>query len=46
LLSDAGHEMATAAVPGFLRSIGAAAALGAIDDTAEATCPQRRRLAV
>src|SRR5437870_6824 len=32
LLSDAGHEMATAALPGFLRSIGApAAALGAIE---------------
>lgn len=36
LLSDAGHEMATAAIPGFLRSIGApAAALGAIEGIAE-----------
>lgn len=38
LLSDAGHEMATAALPGFLRSIGApAAALGAIEGIADAT---------
>jgi len=38
LLSDTGHEMATAALPGFLRSIGAtAAALGAIEGTADAT---------
>jgi MFS family permease len=38
LLSDAGHEMATAALPGFLRSIGApAAALGAIEGVADAT---------
>ena len=37
LLSDAGHEMATAALPGFLRSIGApAAALGAIEGLADA----------
>ena len=37
LLSDAGHEMATAAMPGFLRSIGApAAALGVIEGTADA----------
>lgn len=37
LLSDTGHEMATAALPGFLRSIGAtAAALGAIEGTADA----------
>jgi len=36
LLSDAGHEMATAALPGFLRSIGApAAALGAIEGVAD-----------
>lgn len=36
LLSDAGHEMATAALPGFLRSIGApAAALGAIEGIAD-----------
>ena len=36
LLSDTGHEMATAALPGFLRSIGApAAALGAIEGVAE-----------
>jgi len=32
LLSGTGHEMATAAMPGFLRSIGApAVALGAIE---------------
>ncbi|MDP9072823.1 MAG: MFS transporter, partial [Actinomycetota bacterium] len=32
LLSDTGHEMATAALPGFLRSLGApAAALGVIE---------------
>src|SRR5438552_18049325 len=38
LLSDAGHEMATAALPGFLRSIGApAAALGAIEGVADGT---------
>src|SRR5437899_12696775 len=37
LLSDTGHEMATAALPGFLRSIGApAAALGAIEGLADA----------
>lgn len=37
LLSDAGHEMATAALPGFLRSLGApAAALGAIEGIADA----------
>lgn len=37
LLSDAGHEMATAALPGFLASIGAApAALGAIEGIADA----------
>ena len=37
LLSDTGHEMATAALPGFLRSIGApAAALGAIEGVADA----------
>ena len=37
LLSDAGHEMATAALPGFLKSIGApAAALGAIEGVADA----------
>lgn len=37
LLFDAGHEMATAALPGFLRSIGApAAALGAIAGLADA----------
>ena len=36
LLSDAGHEMATAALPGFLRSIGSpAAALGAIEGIAD-----------
>ena len=38
LLSDTGHEMATAALPGFLRSIGApAAALGAIEGVADAS---------
>ena len=38
LLSDAGHEMATAALPGFLRSIGSsAAALGAIEGVADAS---------
>ena len=38
LLSDTGHEMATAALPGFLRSIGApAAALGAIEGVADST---------
>jgi len=37
LLSDTGHEMATAALPGFLRGIGApAAALGAIEGVADA----------
>lgn len=37
LLSDAGHEMATAALPGFLGSLGApAAALGAIEGVADA----------
>lgn len=37
LLSDTGHEMATAALPGFLRTIGApAAALGAIEGVADA----------
>ena len=36
LLSDAGHEMATAALPGFLRSLGApAAALGAVEGVAD-----------
>ncbi len=36
VLSDAGHEMATAALPGFLRSVGApAAALGAIEGVAD-----------
>jgi MFS family permease len=35
--SDSGHEMATAALPGFLRSLGApAAALGAIEGIADA----------
>lgn len=35
--SDAGHEMATAVLPGFLRSLGApAAALGAIEGVADA----------
>lgn len=38
LLSDTGHEMATAALPGFLSSIGAqAAALGAIEGIADAS---------
>jgi MFS family permease len=38
LLSDTGHEMATAALPGFLSSIGAgAAALGAIEGVADAS---------
>ena len=38
LLSDTGHEMATAALPGFLASIGApAAALGAIEGIADAS---------
>jgi MFS family permease len=38
LLSDTGHEMATAALPGFLRSLGApAAALGAIEGFADAS---------
>jgi MFS family permease len=37
LLSDTGHEMATAALPAFLRSLGApAAALGAIEGVADA----------
>jgi MFS family permease len=37
LLSDTGHEMATAALPGFLRGLGApAAALGAIEGVADA----------
>lgn len=37
LLSDTGHEMATAVLPGFLRSLGApAAALGAIEGVADA----------
>jgi MFS family permease len=37
LLSDTGHEMATAALPGFLRSLGApASALGAIEGVADA----------
>ncbi len=36
LLSDTGHEMATAALPGFLRTIGApAAALGLIEGVAD-----------
>jgi MFS family permease len=36
--SDLGHEMATAALPGFLRSIGApAVALGAIESVADAS---------
>lgn len=35
-MSDTGHEMATAALPGFLRSLGApAAALGAIEGVAD-----------
>ena len=38
LLSDTGHEMATAALPGFLRTLGApAAALGAIEGVADAS---------
>jgi MFS family permease len=38
LLSDTGHEMATAALPGFLSSIGAqAAALGVIEGIADAS---------
>lgn len=38
LLSDAGHEMATAALPGFLRRLGApAVALGVIEGVADAT---------
>ena len=38
LLSDTGHEMATAALPGFLNSIGApAAALGGIEGFADAS---------
>ena len=38
LLSDTGHEMATAALPGFLGSIGAqAAALGVIEGIADAS---------
>jgi MFS family permease len=38
LLSDTGHEMATAALPGFLSSIGVqAAALGAIEGIADAS---------
>jgi MFS family permease len=38
LFSDTGHEMATAALPGFLSSLGApAAALGAIEGIADAT---------
>ena len=38
LLSDTGHEMATAALPGFLRALGApAAALGAIEGVADAS---------
>lgn len=37
-LSDTGHEMATAVLPGFVRSLGApAAALGAIEGLADAT---------
>ncbi|HEX7464126.1 MAG TPA: MFS transporter, partial [Actinomycetota bacterium] len=37
LFSDAGHEMATAALPGFLSALGApAAALGAIEGVADA----------
>ncbi|HXF56163.1 MAG TPA: MFS transporter [Actinomycetota bacterium] len=37
-LSDAGHEMATAALPGFLRSLGApAVALGVIEGVADAS---------
>lgn len=38
LLSDTGHEMATAAMPGFLTSLGApAAALGAIEGIVDAS---------
>lgn len=38
LLSDTGHEMATAAMPGFLTSLGApAAALGAMEGIADAS---------
>jgi MFS family permease len=38
LFSDAGHEMATAAMPGFLTALGApAAALGAIEGIADAS---------
>jgi MFS family permease len=38
LFSDTGHEMATAALPGFLNALGApAAALGAIEGIADAT---------
>ena len=38
LLSDTGHEMATAALPGFLSTIGAqAAALGVIEGVADAS---------
>jgi MFS family permease len=38
LLSDTGHEMATAAMPGFLKSLGApAAALGVIEGVADAS---------
>src|SRR6478672_4216435 len=38
LLSDTGHEMATAALPGFLHSLGApAAALGTIEGVADAS---------
>lgn len=38
LLSDTGHEMATAALPGFLGTLGApAAALGVIEGVADAT---------
>ena len=45
LLSDTGHEMATAALPGLLRSIGAtAAALGAIEGTADAALPASKVL--
>lgn len=37
LLSDTGHEMATAALPGFLRSLSSpAVALGAIEGVADA----------
>ena len=38
LLSDAGHEMATAVLPGFLAVLGvSAAALGIIEGVADAT---------